>query len=72
MWLDTSIFLRQALQIAPQLVQNLVIQTNTGRIQSQVVGLHALINVFSRNLKAECSVSLLEAISDIFTDSTGY
>ena len=73
--IDTLIFLRQALQIAPQLadaLQNLVVQTDMGGIQNQVVGIHALINVLSRNLKAECFVSLLEAISDIFTDSTVY
>ena len=65
MCIDTLIFLRQAKQVAPQLadaLQNLVTQTNTGGIKNQVGRIHALINVFSRNLKAECFISLLEAM----------
>ena len=75
MCIDTLIFLRQALQIAPQLadaLHNLVLRNNVGNFENQVGGIHDLINVLSHNLKADCFVSLLEAISDIFTDSTMY
>lgn len=70
------ISLIQTLEIAPLLadaLEGLAQLNNTSSDQNEyTVRTHKLISVLSRNLRAQCFVSLQEAIGDIFTDSTVY
>lgn len=76
--IDTLIFLKQTLQIAPLLAEALIglLDQNGGVGRNPAVvknsGINQLIKILSDNLQADCFISLQEAISDIFTDSTVY
>lgn len=75
--IDTLIFLKQTLQIAPLLAEALFgLLDHSGGVGRKTDGINSginkLVKVLSDNLRADCFTSLQEAISDIFTDSTVY
>jgi DNA mismatch repair protein MSH4 len=76
--IDTLIFLKQTLQIAPLLAEALMgLLDHSGSVGRKTdgvdnSGINKLVKVLSDNLRADCFASLQGAISDIFTDSTVY